>query len=145
MKSNEMDFYTVLRSRINEWLKSGEGSKYRWGNILMLAPDLFHLTHKLSTDPNVPATEKAKMVAMLAYFISPLDIIPEAVFGPVGFIDDVILAVYALNGLINKTNPDIVRRHWAGDGDILELIQKVLTAAEKIVGRGIWKRLKRRF
>lgn len=145
MKTDQMDFYTVLRSRINEWLKSGDGIKYRWGNILMLAPDLFHLAYKLSRDPNVPATEKAKMVALLAYFISPIDLIPEAMFGPIGFIDDVILAIYALNGLINKTHPDIVRHHWAGDGNILELIQKVLTAAEKIVGRGIWNRLKRIF
>ena len=145
MKSSDIGFYTVLRSRINEWLKTGDGSKYKWGNILMLAPDLFHLIYKLSTDPNVPPAEKAKMIAMLAYFISPIDIIPEAMFGPIGFIDDVILAVYALNSLINKTNPDIVRHHWAGDGDILEVIQKVLLAAEKIVGRTIWQRLKRKF
>ena len=145
MKPNQIGFYNVLRSRINEWLKTGNGRKYRWGNILMLAPDLFHLAYKLSRDPNVPATEKAKMVAVLAYFISPIDLIPEAMFGPVGFIDDVILAVYALNTLINKTHPDSVRHYWAGDGDILELIQKILGIAERIVGRTIWNRLKRIF
>jgi uncharacterized membrane protein YkvA (DUF1232 family) len=145
MAPKEMDFYKVLRSRINNWLKSGDNSKYRWGNVLLLAPDLFHLAYKLSTDPDVPARERAKMAGVLAYFISPIDLLPEAILGPIGFIDDVALAAYALNGLINNVGPDVVRKHWSGDDDILEVIQKILETADRMLGRGIWKRIKKRF
>lgn len=145
MAPKEMDFYRVLRSRINEWLKSGDNSKYRWGNVLLLAPDLFHLSYKLSTDPDVPSKERAKMAGVLAYFISPIDLLPEAILGPIGFIDDVALAAYALNGLINNAGPDVVRKHWSGDDDILEVIQKILKTADQMLGRGIWKRIKKRF
>ncbi len=144
MTPKEMDFYRVLRSRINEWLKSGNNSRYKWGKYLVLAPDFFYLVFKLSTDPGVPVKEKVKLAGVLAYFISPIDLIPEAVFGPVGFIDDLVFAAVVLNALINKTSPDIVRKHWAGDEDILEVIQKILNVADKMVGRGIWKKLKKR-
>lgn len=145
MRTHEMDFYKVLRSRVGEWLKSGTNSRYRWGQILALAPDFFYLVFKLSTDPAVPAKEKVKLAGVLAYFISPIDLIPEAVFGPVGYIDDVALAAFALNALINYVDPEVVRKHWAGEGDVLEVIKKILKVADNMVGRGIWKKLKRLF
>lgn len=145
MRTHEMDFYKVLRSRIGEWLKSGTNSRYKWGTILALAPDFFYLVFKLSTDPDVPAKEKVKLVGVLAYFISPIDLIPEAVFGPVGFIDDVALAAFVLNALLNLVNPDVVRKHWAGEGDILELIKRIIKVADNMVGSGVLRKLKRLF
>jgi uncharacterized membrane protein YkvA (DUF1232 family) len=101
-----------------------------------------HLLCRLTLDGQVPVSEKAKLAAAIAYFISPLDLIPEAIAGPVGYIDDVVLAAYVLNGIINKTDPSVVRGHWAGSGDILELIMQVLKITDELVGSGLWKRLK---
>jgi uncharacterized membrane protein YkvA (DUF1232 family) len=71
-----------------------------------------------------------------------VDVIPEALVGPVGYIDDLALSAYVLNGIINKTDPEIVLKHWAGEGDILALIKRVLEKADEMVGSGLWKKLK---
>jgi len=137
------DFYQKLRGKIHDWMMTEEGKSYKWGRIILLAPDFFHLLCKLAMDKDVPSVEKAKLAAAIAYYVSPIDIIPEAVFGPIGFIDDVALAAYVLNSIISKTDPEIVRRHWAGEEDVLEVIQSVLKSADEMLGSGLWAKLKK--
>jgi len=137
-------FYKKLRSKIRDWLNNG-GASSRWSEYIMLAPDLFHLLIKLTADPRTPIKEKAKLAALLFYFISPIDLIPEVIFGPVGFLDDLLISAWVLSGMINNTDPAIVRKYWAGDGDLLTVIHRLLALAECIPGRTLWNRLKRRF
>lgn len=137
------DFYRTLRHKVRNWARSEEGSSSPWVEYLLLAPDLFHLLCGLAMDPEVPRAEKAKLAAAIAYFVSPIDLIPEALLGPVGYADDVALAAYVLNGIVNKTRPEVLQRHWAGDGDALEVVQRTLAAGDRLLGSGLWKRLKK--
>jgi len=140
----EPDFYQQMRDSIRTWVK-GKGANYQFAEYLLAAPDLFHLLCKLALDKEVPAGEKAKLAGVIAYFISPFDLLPEALVGPLGYIDDVALAAWVLHGLINETNPEIVRRHWAGDGDVLDLVQQILQVASEMVGSGLWARIRKAF
>jgi len=49
---------------------------------------------------------------MLAYVISPLDIIPEVVLG-FGFIDDALLAVYVISSISNELDKYISKKEEA--------------------------------
>ena len=138
----ESDFYHKLRARVRKWTKEKSGSS-KWADYVMLAPDFFHLLCKLSVDKEVPRGEKVKLALAVAYFISPIDLLPEAFLGPVGYLDDVALAAYVLNSIVNETDPEVVRRNWAGDGDVLDWIQRVLDASDDMLGTGMWKRLKK--
>ena len=122
----ELDFYQELRIKIENWLKKKGNKSNKFAGYIMLAPDLFHLLVKLSLDKDVPKSEKAKLAIAVAYFISPIDLIPEAIIGPLGFLDDISLAAFVLNSIINKTDPEIIKKHWAGDKDILDLIKEIL-------------------
>lgn len=145
MANQESDFYMKLREKMKKWLASKGGSTHKWAGYLMFAPDLFHLLCKLSIDQDVPPKEKAKLAGAIAYFISPIDLVPEAIFGPAGYVDDIALAAYVLNSVINNSSPDIVRKHWAGETDVLEVIQKILEVADKMVGSGLWSKLRGMF
>ncbi len=137
-----MDFYQRLRSEIREW----SGSEGRLRNSLewiMLAPDLFHLMLRLSADPRVAGADKIRLAAVIAYFITPLDLLPELFMGPSGFLEDVVLAVYALNAMISHTDISIIREHWAGKEDVLEIIYKVLSHTDRLLDSGMIKKLKK--
>jgi len=140
----QLDFYQQMRDNIRGWIK-GKGVNYQFADYLLAAPDLFHLLCKLAIDKEVPVSEKAKLAAAIAYFVSPVDLIPEAITGPVGYIDDVATAAFILDRLINKTSPEIVQRHWAGDKDILDLIQQILQVGEEMVGSGLWAKILKGF
>jgi len=141
MADQSSDFYSQLRTKMRDWAKSKEGKTSKWAEYLLFAPDLFHLLCKLTIDKDVPAPEKVKLGIAIAYFVSPLDLVPEAVVGPVGFVDDIALAAYVLNSIVTKTDPAVIQKHWAGDGDVLETIKHILAVANEMVGTGLWRKL----
>jgi uncharacterized membrane protein YkvA (DUF1232 family) len=140
----QVDFYQHIRESIRSWLKV-KGKGYKFAEYLLAAPDLFHLLTRVATDSEVPVGEKAQLIGAIVYFVSPFDFLPEALVSGLGYIDDVVVAALVLNRLVNKLNPDIIQRHWAGEQDVLALVQKILKAADELVGTGLWKRIKRRF
>jgi uncharacterized membrane protein YkvA (DUF1232 family) len=141
MVEQKLDYYQQLRRKFKIWLQSDDGKSNKWSEYLMFAPDLFHLLCKLTLDSAVPVKEKAKLAAAIAYFVSPIDLLPEAIVGPVGYVDDIALAAYVLNNIVKKTDLEVVRKHWAGDEDVLEVIKNILEVADEMVGSGLWKKL----
>lgn len=139
------DFYQSFRKKIQWWAKSEEGKNNKYVEVLMFGPDLFHLLCKLVIDNEVSVSDKAKLGAAIAYFVSPVDFIPEVILGPLGYVDDIAVAAFVLNSMVNNTNPEIVKRHWAGDQDILEVIKKIIAMADNMVGSGVMKKIRNKF
>jgi len=144
MSEREEKFYFKLRTKMKKWLQGSEGSANKWSKYLLWAPDLFYLMWRLSADPEVPKKEKLKLLGAIAYFISPIDLIPEGLLGPFGFADDIVLAAFVLNGLMSKTEPEVIERHWMGDDDVLKVIKHITLASNKLVGDKIMRKLKRK-
>lgn len=145
MNEKNKDFYQKLRTDIKKWLGEKSTTDIRWAEYILLAPDLFHLLTKLMFDPDVPASKKVKLAGIIAYFISPLDFLPEILLGPVGYLDDIALTAYVLDDILNEVDPKIIQRNWAGDRDILPLIKTIIANANNMIGSGLWKKLKRTF
>lgn len=137
------DFYKRLRQRIRRWLAGPEGKSAQWAEIVMFGPDLFHLVVKLALDPQVTLANRARLAATVGYFMSPIDIIPELLTGPLGFLDDIALAAYVLHRLINTSDKEIVLRHWAGEGDLLKVLKQILASANDMLGAFVAARIQR--
>lgn len=135
-------FYRSLRAQVTAWAESHVGKDHPWLRYVLLAPDLLHLLLCLMADPQIPAKPKSMLAGVLAYFVLPVDLLPEGLIGPVGYLDDVALTAFALNQLLNHADPAILRRHWAGDGDILELIQEIVKRADEIIGSGLVNKIR---
>lgn len=141
MEEKYDDFYKKTRKQISGFL---EKKNFKYAEILLLAPDFFHLLVKLSMDKRIPSDKKLKFVVGIAYFIMPFDFFPEAILGPIGYMDDIAVAAFILNDYINNNSPDIVYEHWAGEGDLLASIQNILTVADNFLGKGLWDRIKKK-
>jgi len=116
----------------------GERSGLRDG--LLLLPDLTVLLFRLLRDPRVPPGGKAIALLGVGYVLSPVDLVPEALFGPVGLVDDLLIVAATLSRVVNYVHPDIVRSHWSGQGDALDAIQRASGWAETRV-RGVLRRV----
>lgn len=136
-------FYDRLRNRIHSYLENHGRVAEKAGEYLLLAPDVFILLWRLSKDPGVSGKNKVLLYSGVAYFIFPFDVIPEAIVGPIGYLDDLVLGVYILNKILADTDVAVLRRHWSGDGDLLESIRRVLNAADKLVSEKLLGRLKK--
>ena len=145
LNTKQQDFYQKLRKDVKNWISKNLDKENKWTDYVLAAPDIFHLLCKLSVDKDVPSNKKIKLVAGIAYFISPIDLLPEAFLGPIGYLDDIAVAAYILNELVNEIDPQIIRKHWAGEQDILDLIKTILSNADSMIGSKLWNRIKKRF
>ena len=111
-------------------------AKRRMKNLLMFLPNLIALCGRLMLDKRVPVAEKALFAGAVIYALMPFDLIPDMI--PfVGQVDDSYLISLTLLRLISKTNADIVREHWRGGGDVVELAQAIVGLAPKLMPKRI--------
>ena len=136
-------FYDRVRGSIQDYIDKKGRVIGKTGEFLLLVPDVFILLWRLTTDRRVAGKDKVLVGSALAYFILPLDFMPEALLGPIGYMDDLIFGVFVLNRILSATDPSVLREHWSGRDDVLEMIQKVLTAADSLVGGDIVARFKK--
>jgi uncharacterized membrane protein YkvA (DUF1232 family) len=99
--------------------------RMRLAELVRSLPNLAKLVARLARDPRVPARNKATLVVVGAYLLSPVDLVPAVVPG-FGQLDDLVIAVLALDQLLNDVPADLVREHWDGPDDVLEVIQETL-------------------
>jgi uncharacterized membrane protein YkvA (DUF1232 family) len=107
---------------------------------LFLLPRLVRLIWRLTRDPRVPARSKATLVMLGAYVASPVDLIPDFIPG-LGQLDDVVIAAFALDQILNRIPDHIVREHWDGDEDVLELVREILDISTAFMPRWLKSRL----
>jgi len=105
-------------------------------NVLLFIPNMLLLCARLLRDSRVPATEKALLAGAIVYAIVPFDLIPD-MLPFVGQIDDAYLIAMTLLRLMDRTDPRIVREHWNGGGDVVELVGAAAVLAAKFLPKPI--------
>ena len=123
------EFYRTLREKV-------AGYTGAYADYVLMLPDLFLLITRLMLDPRVDGKHKIYMGAAIAYVISPIDLISERRFGVIGYLDDLVVVVAALNALFNEVDRQVILEHWSGKADLLATIQRVLGQADDLVGKG---------
>jgi uncharacterized membrane protein YkvA (DUF1232 family) len=140
-------FYSKLRRRVDRWLAKttpvGEGVR----DVLFLLPDLFILVVRLIGDSRIKRGLRLKLVAVSAYVISPIDILPDLLI-PFGLTDDAFALAIVLSHVIammSDAEESVLREHWEGDGDVIVQIQKVATKADNLLNMKVTKLVRRFF
>jgi uncharacterized membrane protein YkvA (DUF1232 family) len=124
-----------------EWLLAGLGLTFAVYAIFVLAlvivgrlgdaralatfiPDCVTLFRALVRDSRVPRRRKLLLVALIAYLVLPLDLIPD--FIPVaGQLDDAIIVAFVLRSVLRGAGPGLVREHWRGPERSLDILLRL--------------------
>jgi uncharacterized membrane protein YkvA (DUF1232 family) len=131
LNARERRMYDQIRARLISSV--GDGQRSRMAETLLTLPDLLVLLTRLLSDSRVPRSAKIVFMGAIGYVLSPIDLLPEFLLGPVGFLDDALVIAAALSRLVNDVHPDVVRSHWPGKGDALEGIQGLTDWAEQTI------------
>ncbi|HYM62452.1 MAG TPA: YkvA family protein [Thermoanaerobaculia bacterium] len=138
-------YYHRIRASIQAYVGKKSHAAEKPAQYLLLVPDVFILLWRLTVDSRVSAANKALLAGAIAYYILPFDLLPEAILGPIGYLDDLIVGVYTLNKVVADTNPDILREHWSGSEDVFGMLRRVLAAADSLLGRDFLRKVKKIF
>ncbi|MDX1649100.1 MAG: DUF1232 domain-containing protein [Myxococcota bacterium] len=140
LNPRERRFYDRVRERLRT---PAPGARSDLRDVLFLLPDLTVLMLRLLRDERVAPGDKVIALIGVGYVLSPVDLLPEFLFGPIGLADDVLVVAATLSRLVNHVHPDVVRAHWSGQGDALDAVQRVASWSERQLG-GRLRRLFRR-
>jgi uncharacterized membrane protein YkvA (DUF1232 family) len=89
--------------------------------LARLVPDCLVLLGRLVRDPRLSRTDRAAIIAVLAYLALPFDLVPD--FIPIaGQLDDAIIVVLLIRRLRRTITRDVVREHWPGPDESLEVL-----------------------
>lgn len=104
----------------------------RMTNLLLVIPNLLLLCARLMVDPRVPAKERLLVAGAIVYAFLPLDFIPD-MLPFVGQVDDLYLIGLTLLRLMSVSDPRVVREHWRGGGDVVELVGAATLIAARLL------------
>jgi len=109
-------------------LLAGRGTDAR--AVARLVPDCLRLARRLARDPRVSRGRRLSLLALVAYLALPFDLVPD--FIPVlGALDDALLVVLVLRGVVRAAGPELVAEHWPGPRRGLDLLRGALRIAER--------------
>lgn len=95
--------------------------------VLAIVPDVLRLLRSLIGDRSAPLDVRVVLVGLVAWIISPIDLIPE--FVPVlGPIDDIVVAVVAMRFVRRRMGVEDLRRRWSGSAAGFDLLVRVIGA-----------------
>lgn len=98
----------------------------------LMLPNIVKLIGRLLKDPRVPRRAKITLGLAAAYVASPVDLLPE-VIPVVGWADDVIIVMFAIDSLIERAGVEVVEEHWDGPGDLLGLVRDVIALSRNVM------------
>jgi len=97
-----------------------EGNNYKYDDFkkrLFIARVLFHIPNfiklslRLLKDKRVSFYLKLLVYAAILYVLSPFDLLPDFLLPFLGYLEDLVIAVLCLIGLVKFSPPEVVEEH----------------------------------
>jgi uncharacterized membrane protein YkvA (DUF1232 family) len=117
MENQFKDFYDVL----SENLESYQGE---YASFIDHGPKLFQLLTEMLEESSISKELRLEISAAIAYYVVPMDIIPEQVYGPYGYIDDIYITTYVIKRIADELGYDCLKKHWKGEGNLESVIEE---------------------
>ena len=105
------------------WLARPKGVPAR--AVVAAVPDLVRLLRSLIGDRTVPLDVRIVLVGLVAWIVSPIDLIPEFIPG-LGPIDDIVVAVAALRYVRRRVGMPELRTRWTGSNASWSVVARLM-------------------
>ena len=109
------DFYDTLIENLNSF----EGD---YAGFIDCGPNLFNLLCDLLSQKEIKKDMRLEISAAIAYYVAPDDVIPEEIYGPYGYIDDIFISVYILRKVADEFGYDYLQNLWKHDSNVKEIM-----------------------
>lgn len=116
MEEKFKDFYDTLIDNLESY--NGE-----YASFIDCGPNLFKLLCDL-LDQDIKKEIRLEICGAIAYYVVPMDVIPEQIYGPYGYIDDIFMSVYALRKVADEYGYEFIQEVWENDNNIKDVMDE---------------------
>ena len=110
------DFYDLLIDNLESYVED-------YDTFIDYGPRLYKLLCDCLNEEIINGDLRINISAAIAYYVVPMDVIPEQIYGPYGYIDDNYISVYVLGKVANTLGYDFLQHIWDGDDDVESIIK----------------------
>ena len=109
------DFYCTFRENLEHY--NGE-----YASFIDCGPNLFKLLCDVLEEEVLDKESRLEISAAISYYVVPMDVIPETIYGPYGYIDDIFVSVYVLRKVAKEFGYDFLQNLWKHETDVKEVM-----------------------
>ena len=110
------DFYDILFDKLNSFDED-------YDSFIDYGPNLYKLLCDCLNSPKLNSELRLNISAAIAYYVVPMDVIPEQIYGPYGYIDDIYISVFVLRKVAHELGYDFLQELWSNDEDVENIIE----------------------
>lgn len=115
MEETFKNFYDTLLDNLDSY--NGE-----YAAFIDCGPNLFKLLCNL-LEEDINLEIRRDICGAIAYYVAPMDVIPEQIYGPYGYIDDIYMSAFVLKKVAEEYDYEFIQSVWdTPDIDIKEVI-----------------------
>lgn len=114
-------------------IKDISNYKGDFNKIIIYTPHFFSLLCDLLNEEKITREMKHLINAALAYFVTPVDLIPEEIYGPYGYIDDLFLCTHVLKKVADELGVEFLEKLWEPDEDLQDVLDRCYEESEKVM------------
>lgn len=126
MDTEFKEFYDVLRENLDSY----EGD---YEDFVNYGPELFKLLTNILEEKRIEPEIKLKVSAAIAYFVIPYDVIPEQIYGPSGYIDDIFVCAHVIGDIKNDLGYGMLESIWDNQEDLNDIIEECYEKSSAIL------------
>ena len=119
---NQSDFMSEFKDFYDTLVENLDGYEGEYAYFINCGPNLFNLLCDLLSQKEISRQMRLEISAAIAYYVAPDDIIPEEIYGPYGYIDDIFISVYVLRKVAKEFGYDFLQNLWKHDTDVKQVM-----------------------
>jgi len=131
MKTFYKDYHAELTNIVNTHVEQYNSDRNSWDPYYSQLPNLFLFCYQFAVSPGISEKVLKKLYVAIRYLISPLDFMPELVYGIDGFKEDLYLIALTLHDLNGQIPQEIIDHYWLLDHSIESFTDEVITLSKK--------------
>ncbi len=126
--SQELSFEQNLAAEIEGCLAASTDTNTEKLYVVRYVPDLYHFLWRLSFDTSLPGAARHYAASLAFYIMSPVDYMAQEVDTPLGYLDDLAVAVRGISRLLERVDEETLLPHWKGSAPL----SRVITESEAV-------------
>lgn len=139
MKTYFENYYNELKEFVNTCLKQEGLISESWISYFSKLPELYLFCYKIAISKKIDDVTLKRFYIAIEYLISPLDFMPELIYGPDAFSEDIYFIALTLKDVCPKIPKGLIEQYWKFDINYDKYADEVISIAQKELPEHIQK------
>ena len=141
MKFYFENYYNELKEIVNSCQKLEESISETWRPYFYQLPGMYRFCYNIALSGETDDTVLKRLYIAIEYLMSPLDFMPELVYGPDGFNEDIYFMALTIKEICTKIKKELIGRYWEINTDCDKYADEIIALARRELPENILKKV----